>query len=223
MYQYKVGAPFERIAMDNAGPFQQSDRGNRHLSIAMDYFTKCRLGVLATGLKVCGLEPGQGHGFLRAIKIRSTPSSRMGSKAGRSHIVTFFFAEYLCFNTEPSWIEPPNTSQYYAVICPECWKNPWKLSQCRVMSLRFKLRVSRKASKCSNHSATISGLWVVTLYSFVVGYHSFGGTCCFNLQSRTSVVWRWWRQVTPRSLVVCYQNFGGYCCFHLHVRSSLQG
>jgi hypothetical protein len=42
----------------------------------------CRLGgvvvsVLATGSKVYGFEPGQGDGFLRAIKIRSTPSSRM--------------------------------------------------------------------------------------------------------------------------------------------------
>jgi hypothetical protein len=28
--------------------------------------------------------------FLRAIKIRSIPSSRMGSKAGRSHVVRFY-------------------------------------------------------------------------------------------------------------------------------------
>jgi hypothetical protein len=55
----------------------------------------CRLGgvvvnMLATGPKGCGFEPGQGDGFLRAIKIRSTPSSRMGSKAGRSHVVRFY-------------------------------------------------------------------------------------------------------------------------------------
>jgi hypothetical protein len=53
---------------------------------------KCRFGgvvvsVLTTGPKVCGFEPGQGDRFLRAIKIRSTPSYRMGSKAGRSHVV----------------------------------------------------------------------------------------------------------------------------------------
>jgi hypothetical protein len=30
------------------------------------------VSVLATGPKVCGFEPGQGNGFLRAIKIRST-------------------------------------------------------------------------------------------------------------------------------------------------------
>jgi hypothetical protein len=30
--------------------------------------------VLATGPKGCGFEAGQGDGFLRAIKIRSTPS-----------------------------------------------------------------------------------------------------------------------------------------------------
>jgi hypothetical protein len=35
-------------------------------------------------------KPGQGDGFLRTIKIRSTPSSRMGSKAGRSHVVRFY-------------------------------------------------------------------------------------------------------------------------------------
>jgi hypothetical protein len=55
----------------------------------------CRLGgvvvsVLATGPKGCGFEPGQGDGFLRAIKIRSTPSSWMGSKAGRSLVVRFY-------------------------------------------------------------------------------------------------------------------------------------
>jgi hypothetical protein len=38
--------------------------------------------VLATGPKGCEFEPGQGNRFLRAIKIRSTPSFRMGSKAG---------------------------------------------------------------------------------------------------------------------------------------------
>jgi hypothetical protein len=40
MHQYNVGASFERIAIDVAGPFPQSDRGNRYLLIAMDYFTK---------------------------------------------------------------------------------------------------------------------------------------------------------------------------------------
>jgi hypothetical protein len=46
--------------------------------------------VLATGPKGCGFEPGQGDGVLRAIKIRSTPSSWMGSKAGRFHVVRFY-------------------------------------------------------------------------------------------------------------------------------------
>jgi hypothetical protein len=40
MHQYNVGAPFERISIDVAGPFPQSDHGNRYLLIAMDYFTK---------------------------------------------------------------------------------------------------------------------------------------------------------------------------------------
>jgi hypothetical protein len=48
------------------------------------------VSVLATGPKGCGFEPGLGDGFLRAIKIRSTPSFRMGSKAGRSHVVRFY-------------------------------------------------------------------------------------------------------------------------------------
>jgi hypothetical protein len=39
---------------------------------------------------VAGSKPGQGDGFLRAIKIRSTPSSRMGSKEGRSNVVRFY-------------------------------------------------------------------------------------------------------------------------------------
>jgi hypothetical protein len=40
MHQYNVGAPFERIAIDVAGPFLRSDHGNRYLLIAVDYFTK---------------------------------------------------------------------------------------------------------------------------------------------------------------------------------------
>jgi hypothetical protein len=56
---------------------------------------RCRLGGvvvsgLATGPKGCRFESGQGDGLLRAIKILSTPSSRMGSKAGRSHVVRFY-------------------------------------------------------------------------------------------------------------------------------------
>lgn len=39
MHQY-VKAPFERIAIDNDGLFPTSERGNRYLLVAMDYFTK---------------------------------------------------------------------------------------------------------------------------------------------------------------------------------------
>jgi hypothetical protein len=49
--------------------------------------SSCRLcgvvvSVLATGPKVRGFEPCQSDGFLRDINTRSTPSSRMGIKAG---------------------------------------------------------------------------------------------------------------------------------------------
>jgi hypothetical protein len=59
--------------------------GNQEILVAS------RLGgvvvsVLTTGPNGWRFEPGQGHGFLRAIKIRSTPSSQVGSKAGRSKI-----------------------------------------------------------------------------------------------------------------------------------------
>jgi hypothetical protein len=40
MHQYNVGAPFERIVIDVAGPFPRSDQGNQYLLFAMDYFTK---------------------------------------------------------------------------------------------------------------------------------------------------------------------------------------
>jgi hypothetical protein len=40
MYQCNVGALFERIAVDIAGPFPKSDRGNQYLLIAMGYCTK---------------------------------------------------------------------------------------------------------------------------------------------------------------------------------------
>jgi hypothetical protein len=47
---------------------------------------ECRLcgvvvSVLATGHKGCGFEPGQGDGYLRAIKIRSTLSLEWEVKA----------------------------------------------------------------------------------------------------------------------------------------------
>jgi hypothetical protein len=40
MHQCNIGAPFERVAIDIAGPFPVSDRGNRYLLVAMDYFIK---------------------------------------------------------------------------------------------------------------------------------------------------------------------------------------
>jgi hypothetical protein len=48
------------------------------------------VSVLATGPKGCGFDPDQCDEFLKEIKIRSTSSSRMGSKAGRSHVVRFY-------------------------------------------------------------------------------------------------------------------------------------
>ena len=41
MHQYNVGVSFERMTVDIAGPFPESDRGNRYILVAMDYFTKC--------------------------------------------------------------------------------------------------------------------------------------------------------------------------------------
>ena len=102
MHQYNVGVPFERIAIDIAGPFPESDKGNRYLLIAMDFFTKwpetytipnqeastvaetlvtnffCRFGV------PMGLHSDQGRNFesrlmhevlkrLRISKTRTTP------------------------------------------------------------------------------------------------------------------------------------------------------
>lgn len=40
MHQYNVGASFERIAIDIAGPFPESDRRNTYILIFMGYFTK---------------------------------------------------------------------------------------------------------------------------------------------------------------------------------------
>jgi hypothetical protein len=47
------------------------------------------VSVLATGPKDCRFEPSRGNGFLTAIQIISTSSSRMGSKARRSHVKVF--------------------------------------------------------------------------------------------------------------------------------------
>ena len=40
MRQYNVGLPFERIAIDIAGPFPVTDDGNRYIMVVGDYFTK---------------------------------------------------------------------------------------------------------------------------------------------------------------------------------------
>ena len=40
MQQYNSGTPFERIAMDVAGPFPVSNAGNRYVLVVMDYFSK---------------------------------------------------------------------------------------------------------------------------------------------------------------------------------------
>lgn len=37
---YNVGAPWERIALDVAGPFPESESGNKYFMVVMDYFTK---------------------------------------------------------------------------------------------------------------------------------------------------------------------------------------
>lgn len=40
MRQYNVGSPFERIAIDVAGPFPETGHGNKYIVVVMDYFTK---------------------------------------------------------------------------------------------------------------------------------------------------------------------------------------
>ncbi|XP_063215566.1 retrovirus-related Pol polyprotein from transposon 412 isoform X1 [Bacillus rossius redtenbacheri] len=40
MQAYNVGAPFERIAIDIAGPFPKTKDGNRYILVVMDYFSK---------------------------------------------------------------------------------------------------------------------------------------------------------------------------------------
>ncbi|UYV69434.1 K02A2.6-like, partial [Cordylochernes scorpioides] len=40
MREYNMGAPFERIAIDVAGPFPVTEGGNKYILVAMDYFTK---------------------------------------------------------------------------------------------------------------------------------------------------------------------------------------
>ncbi|UYV73615.1 K02A2.6-like [Cordylochernes scorpioides] len=40
MREYNMGVPFERIAIDVAGPFPVTEGGNKYILVAMDYFTK---------------------------------------------------------------------------------------------------------------------------------------------------------------------------------------
>jgi hypothetical protein len=53
------------------------------------------VSVLTTGPTGSGFEPGQGDGFLRAVKIRSTPSSRMRSKAVKRRKILRHVKEHL--------------------------------------------------------------------------------------------------------------------------------
>jgi hypothetical protein len=67
-----------------------STLGSRWLTAWASRLRGVVVSVLAIGPKGCGFEPGQGDGCLRAIKIHSTPSCRLESKAGRSHVVRFY-------------------------------------------------------------------------------------------------------------------------------------
>ena len=40
MQQYNLGSPFERIAIDVAGPFPESDSGYKYIVLMMDYCSK---------------------------------------------------------------------------------------------------------------------------------------------------------------------------------------
>jgi hypothetical protein len=40
MHQNKVGTPFQRLAMDIAGPYSDSERGNQYLPITIVYISK---------------------------------------------------------------------------------------------------------------------------------------------------------------------------------------
>ena len=40
MKDYRVGNPFERIAIDVIGPIKTTRAGNRFICVVMDYFTK---------------------------------------------------------------------------------------------------------------------------------------------------------------------------------------
>lgn len=40
LQQYQVGGPMERVAVDVLGPFPRSEKGNRFVLVALDYFTK---------------------------------------------------------------------------------------------------------------------------------------------------------------------------------------
>ena len=40
MQQYNVGSPFERVAVDIAGPFPVTEDGNKYIMVVSDYFSK---------------------------------------------------------------------------------------------------------------------------------------------------------------------------------------
>ena len=40
MQQYNVGSPFERVAVDIAGPFPVTEDGNKFIMVVSDYFSK---------------------------------------------------------------------------------------------------------------------------------------------------------------------------------------
>jgi hypothetical protein len=48
------------------------------------------VSVLATGPKGRGFEPGKDDGFLRAMKVHSTPSFGWEVKPGRFHVIRYY-------------------------------------------------------------------------------------------------------------------------------------
>jgi hypothetical protein len=75
---YQLHKPHTDIFKDVNRPMAVWQKICRRLLLIqyMSHLSGVMVRVLATGLKVLGFKPGRGDGFLRAIKIGSTPSFR---------------------------------------------------------------------------------------------------------------------------------------------------
>jgi hypothetical protein len=97
MKQSNVGAPFERIAFDIAGPFSITDSGNKYIMVVMDYFSKwpeaslwrCIRTKAGTSNQMCSKASANFWGTENQNDTLASPVRRNGRTLQQNHGAAF--------------------------------------------------------------------------------------------------------------------------------------